>query len=182
MSNYRRLFLDRHNVFITCVTFKRNPILINNIEYLREGFKKSKEKYNFEILAMVVLQDHFHMILNLEKIADYPKIIAEIKQYFSKSIDKKFLKRIEKYITPSMVKRNESGVWQRRYYEHTIRNEKDLNIHLDYIHYNPVKHSLVKNVKDWEFSSFHKYVKRGNYEPNWGSSEDIKTIVKYDLE
>jgi len=182
MSNYKRLFLDGHYVFITCVTFKRNPILIDNIEHLRDALKYAKEKYNFEIVAMVVLNNHFHLIINPENIDDYPKSIIELKQYFSKNIEKKYLKKIEKYITPSMIKRKETGVWQRRYYEHTIRDEKDLNIHLDYIHYNPVKHGLTQNVKDWEFSSFHKYVKRGNYDTNWGSNEDIKVISKYDLE
>ncbi|MDD3435594.1 MAG: transposase [Candidatus Gastranaerophilales bacterium] len=184
MSNYRRLFLDGYYVFITCVTFKRNPILIDNVEHLRNGFKLAKDKYNFEITAIVILKDHFHLILRPENINDYPKIIIEIKQYFSHNIiNEKYLSRIKKYITPSMLKRNESGVWQRRYYEHTIKNDDSLNIHLDYIHYNPVKHGLVKNVKDWEFSSFNKYVKRGNYDINWGSQEkDIREIVQYDLE
>jgi len=182
MSNYRRLFLDNYYVFVTCVTFKRNPILIDNIEILRKGFKNAKEHYNFEIVASVILKDHFHIILNPQNIVDYPKIIVEIKQYFSQNVDKKSLKVIEEYVTPSMIKRKESGVWQRRYYEHTIRDENDLNIHIGYIHYNPVKHNLVKNVSDWEFSSFDNFVKDGKYDINWGHPSDVEKIIECNLE
>lgn len=182
MSDYKRLFLDNHYIFTTCVTFKRNPILIDCIGLLRNSFKVAKEKYNFEIAGIVILKDHFHLLLRPKIIAEYPQIITIIKQNFSKNIDKNYLKRIEKHITPSMQKRNEQGVWQRRYYEHTIRDVKDFNTHLDYIHYNPVKHKLIDNVKDWKFSSFHKYVKRGNYGENWGSYKDVKSIIDCNFE
>ena len=72
-------------------------------------------------------------------------------------------------------------LWQNRFWEHTIRDENDLNIHLNYIHYNPVKHGYVKSVKDWEFSSFHKFVKKGLYDINWGSNTDIKEIIDLDF-
>lgn len=182
MSDYKRLFLDGHYIFITCVMFKRNPILITNIEHLRNSFKKTKEKFNFEITGVVVLKDHLHLLIKPENISQYPQIITMIKQSFSQNIDKSHLIKIQKYITPSMKKRNETGVWQRRYYEHTIRDEKDFNNHLDYIHYNSIKHNLVNCVKDWEFSSFHKYVERGNYEKNWGSYDDVKSIIDCDYE
>jgi putative transposase len=89
---------------------------------------------------------------------------------------------IDKNISKSRISRNEKGVWQRRFYEHTIRNEESLNNLLDYIHFNPVKHGFVTNVKDWESSSFHKFVKLGNYSVDWGSFDDIKNINSLDLE
>lgn len=76
----------------------------------------------------------------------------------------------------SRCAKKEKDIWQRRYWEHTITSEQDLYNHLDYIHYNPVKHNYVQNVKDWEYSSFHKFVKMGYYAHNWGSCEEIKNI------
>ena len=74
------------------------------------------------------------------------------------------------------MKRGEAAIWQRRFWEHVIRDETDLNNHIDYIHYNPVKHSLVKNVADWPWSSFHRYVRMGYYESGWG--EDVGEQVE----
>lgn len=83
---------------------------------------------------------------------------------------------INRIATYGYKNKGEKGIWQRRYYEHTIRDEEDLNRHLDYIHYNPVKHGCVEKVKDWEFSSFDKFVEKKNYDINWGSSDDVKHI------
>jgi putative transposase len=82
----------------------------------------------------------------------------------------------------SRIKRNEKCVWQRRFNDHIIRDEKDLYNHLDYIHYNPVKHGYTKQVRNWKFSSFHKFIKLKNYEPNWGSESDIKNLIKLEYE
>ena len=78
--------------------------------------------------------------------------------------------------------KREKGIFQRRYWEHTIRDEKDLNNQINYIHYNPVKHGYVKSVKDWEYSSFHKFVKKGLYDINWGNNTDIKEIIDLNFE
>ena len=78
--------------------------------------------------------------------------------------------------------KREKGIFQRRYYEHTIKNEIELNNQINYIHYNPVKHGLVKNVKDWRYSSFCKFVKQGLYDINWGCSKDIENIKDLDFE
>ncbi len=78
--------------------------------------------------------------------------------------------------------KREKGIFQRRYWEHTITSEEELNNQIDYIHYNPVKHGLVNNVKDWQYSSFHKFVKQGLYANDWGSTEDIKNIKDLDIE
>ena len=78
--------------------------------------------------------------------------------------------------------KREKGIFQRRYWEHTIRDENELNNHINYIHYNPVKHKLVKNVKDWEYSSFHKFVKNNLYDKNWGNVKEIENIIDLDYE
>ncbi len=78
--------------------------------------------------------------------------------------------------------KREKGIFQRRYWEHTITSEEELNNQINYIHYNPVKHALVNQVKDWQYSSFHKFVKQGLYENDWGSIEDIKNIKDLDFE
>lgn len=78
--------------------------------------------------------------------------------------------------------KREKGIFQRRYWEHTIKDEEELNNQINYIHYNPVKHDLVNQVKDWQYSSFHKFVKQGLYENDWGSIEDIKNIKDLDFE
>lgn len=172
MSNYRRVFIQNSFVFLTIITHNRNPILIKNIRLLREAFKKVKELYSYEIVACAILPEHIHLILALEKIENYPKVISAVKHYFSRNIN------IEpKELSESKIKKREKGIWHRRYFEHTIIDELDLNKHIDYIHYNPVKHGIVKNVKDWEYSSFHKYVKNKKYDSNWGSNIDIANFI-----
>lgn len=175
MPNYIRVYEKNYYIFATVITYKRNKILIENIEKLRNSFKQAKSKYLFEIFGMVVLPDHFHIIFKPEIANEYSKIIGSIKSSFTKTIEDK---SIDKNISISRIKRREKGVWQRRFYEHTIRNEEELYGYLDYIHYNPVKHGCVKNVKAWEFSSFHKFVRKDWYDINWGSLEDIKNIDK----
>ena len=126
---------------------------------------------------MTCYANHFHLILKSENINEYPKIIASLKQYFSRNIN------INKQdLSSSNISKREKGVWQRRYWEHTIRNEVDLYKHLDYIHYNPVKHGYVKNVKDWEFSSFLKFVKKDYYPLEWGATDDVKHIRQVQFE
>lgn len=189
--NYKRLFIKGGCVFLTVVTYNRKPILVKNIDLLRKAFKNTKKNYDFEIFAMVVLPEHFHVLLNPKDIKEYPKIISSVKHYFSRNLDdvgqvcptyKNTNNNNNQNIYPCPIYDRNKLVWQRRYWEHTIRDEEDLFKHLDYIHYNPVKHGLEKNVKDWEFSSFEKFVRMNNYDINWGSSEDIKHIatMEYD--
>jgi len=182
MPNYRRLFIGNSYVFITIVTNNRIPILVDNIQFLREAFKDAKTIYDFDIYACVILPEHMHLILVPKIINEYPKIIRAIKYNFSKKINDGGI-AIPPYASgqgrragfPSCRHKN---IWQNRYFEHTIFNENDLYKHLDYIHYNPVKHAHVKNVRDWKFSSFNKFVKMKNYETNWGSVDDVKHIAE----
>jgi putative transposase len=99
--------------------------------------------------------------------ADYPMRIREIKRLFTAEYKQRFgLPIVE---NASRRAKNEAAIWQRRYWEHTVRDEEDLHTHLDYIHYNPVKHSWVEHVRDWAWSSFHRYVRMGFYDEGWGS-------------
>lgn len=166
MPNYHRLFIQNTYLFLTINTYNRQKILIDNIELLRESFKRAKQTYNYELYASVILPDHMHIIIIPEKIEDYPKIIFAVKYHFSRNIDGG-LGNPPYTITKSKIKKKEKGIWQRRYWEHTIRDEEDLYNHLDYIHYNPIKHGYVKSTKDWEYSSFNKFVKMKYYEMDW---------------
>ena len=179
MSNYRRYFNNNNPIFITFVTQNRKEILIDNIDILRNGFRYSKEKFNYEIIASVILKEHCHLILSAKNQGDIPKIIRIIKFNFSKNIPNKYLTNIE--LSLSAAKRGEKGIWQRRYYDHLIRNDEDLYKHLDYIHYNPMKHYNIA-PKDWPYSSFNKFVKLGNYDLDWCNFNDKYQIAKLDYE
>jgi len=152
--NYRRVFAQGHSYFITMVTQNRNPLLIDNIDLLRDAFRRSKERYSYTIDAIVILPDHLHMIITPQNHTEYPKIITHIKRSFVYGLDKTIQDEAKMHLTSSKYKRQHSGIWQERYYEHTIRDEKDWLEKMEYIQYNPVKHELVEDAKDWQYSSF----------------------------
>ena len=151
MANYKRIFLNRYSYYITIVTHQRNPILIDNIELLRESFKYAKSLFTFHIEAIVILPDHIHMIINVNNAKDYPKIISSIKRYFSKNCNPKFYEDV--FQSHHREKYGYKPIWQKRFYEHTIRDEKDFNTKLQYIHNNPVKHAYINNIYDWKHCS-----------------------------
>ena len=139
---------------MTMVTHHRQPILIKNIDLLRKSFAYSKQKFDYRIEEIVVLPDHLHMIITPVNVEEYPKIIGTIKSYFSRHVD------IEDAIwlqqSASRQKQRYKPVWQRRYYEHVIRNEKDYMEKIVYMQNNPVKHGLAEDILLWEYSSFAK--------------------------
>ena len=147
MANYKRIFLDRYSYYITMVTHRRNPILVDNIEALREAFRESKRYYPYSIDAIVVLPDHIHMIIRPKQVKNYPKIVRAIKYNFSTKIIHDEAQSTARY------KKGMNPVWQKRYYEHTIRDEKDYFRCLEYIRNNPVKHGLVEDFGDWGYMS-----------------------------
>ena len=155
------------------VTYNRNPILINNVDLLRKSFKSVK--FNYKVIAGIVLPDHMHIILRVENAEEFPKIIAAIKAYFSINMP------VNSNQTKEQRLRREKGIWQRKYYDHIIRDENDFNRHLDYIHYNSIKHLNII-PRSWEYSSFKKFVKIGLYDLNWCNFEDKYKIIKMDLE
>ena len=162
MSRYRRYYLEGYSyVFITMVTFNRSSILIENIDVLRDAFRKTKQKFDFEIVAICILHDHVHMIIRENELKNFSKIVGSIKKYFSYNVNLRKNK-----LTESMQKRKESGIWQRRFYDHIIRNDLDFEKHLDYIHYNSFKHYNI-SPKKWMYSTFEKFVKLGFYNENW---------------
>lgn len=175
--NYKRVFIPNSYLHIIIVSYNRKNIFVDNIELLRNSFINSKRYFDYEIVAISVLPNHIHIILNPHNVKNYPKIVTSIKYYFSRNYDV----GVE---TPTYgyTNKGEKGVFQRRYFEHTIISEEDLNNQINYIHYNPVKHGLVKNVKDWKYSSFRKFVEQNFYDINWGSDTDIQNIVDLDFE
>lgn len=159
-------------MFITIVTYKRQPILIKNIDQIRQSFTQTQ--YNFHIIARVVLENHMHIIIQSEKAEDFSKIIQSFKSKFSRQM------QFNENQTEEQKNRREKEIWQRKYYDHIIRNENDFYKHLDYIHYNPIKHDYVKKAKDWKYSSYKKFVRMGYYDEIWCNFEDknkIKQIV-----
>ncbi len=177
--NYTRLFVPNSIVFITIVTSKRRNILINNIELLKFAITNAHKYYNFVIYAICVMNDHIHFLIKPDDINDYSKIILLIKRTFSKRID---ISSIADYkLSESNVKRKERDIWQRRYWEHTIRSEEDLYRHIDYIHYNPMKHYQI-TPKDWKYSTFSNFVRNGYYDVNWCNFDDKHKILDLDYE
>ncbi len=160
---YRRYRLTGGTYFFTLNLLNRkSSLLTNHANILKEAFVYVKQRHPFEIPAIVVLPDHIHLIMQLpEGDDDFPKRIMLIKQYFSRRIPK------TENIKASRQNKGERGIWQRRYWEHCIRDEQDYQHHVDYIHINPVKHGWVKRASDWQYSSIHQYIKRGIYPENW---------------
>lgn len=153
--NYRRIFANGYSYFITMVTQERKPLLIENIELLRNAFRLSKQRHIYKIDAIVILPDHLHMIITPENANEYPKIISHIKRSFVYGLDNDIKNEAKTRLSSAKYRRGNSGIWQERYYEHTIRDEKDWLEKLEYIKTNPVKHHLVENINQWKHSSFY---------------------------
>ena len=169
MPEYRRVRTHGATVFITFVTFDRMPILTfpTSRRILGDVWRSVAKRSPFTTDAICLLPDHIHTLMTLpENDLDYSLRIREIKRLFTIE----YLAFFDK-ITPrnqSRINKKEATIWQRRFWEHTIKDEQDYQNHFDYIHYNPVKHGLVKDVSLWAWSSFHRYVSLGVYEPGWG--------------
>lgn len=175
MPNFRRVFVENSYVFITVLLNNRKRALLTDyIDQLRLAFKYTQSKVTFEIYAVSILPEHFHVVLKPDKIIEYPKIISMIKRTFTKSLPQELRHELKKEISQSKINKNESGVWHRRFYEKTITTQKELNHITDYVHYNPVKHGLVKCANDWELSSFRKFVRHGFYDDDWCNFSEIE--------
>lgn len=163
--DYRRHYQAGSTYFFTVVTQHRRPILVEHIKKLHRAFRLMQVHYPCEIQAVVILPDHLHTIWRLpEGDSDYSLRWAVLKRAFSTTIP-------AMPATASLRNKREKGIWQRRFWEHVIRNEQDWARHLDYIHYNPVKHGYVNNPADWEYSSFSHWVANGVYPRDWGMTE-----------
>jgi putative transposase len=165
MTDYRRIYVSGATWFFTVnlAERKHNRLLVDNIDALRAGFLYTQQRHPFQIEAVVILPDHLHCLWTLpEEDSDFSVRWNLLKGYFSRSID------AGERCSESRIKRRERGIWQRRFWEHLVRDQQDFNNHVDYIHWNPVKHGHVERVCDWPHSSFHRYVKQGIYSNDWG--------------
>ncbi len=164
MSNYRRHFVPGGTFFFTVnLADRRSSLLIDRIDLLRAAIKEIRQRFPFTLEAIVVLPDHLHSIWTLrDGDDDYATRWRMIKSVFSRGIEP------EEHRSKSRMAKSERGIWQRRYWEHTLKDERDFNRHCDYIHCNPVKHGYVNSAKEWAFSSFHRFVERGVYPIDWG--------------
>ena len=171
MAEYRRVFIKGGTYFFTIVTFNRQKIFSSaqtRLLFLK-AIDHVRSYHPFAVVAYCLLPDHIHMIWHLpEGDADYSKRINAVKRRFSIKYRELFDTLPPK--SPAQMKRRESTVWQRRYWEHYIRDEIDFQHHVDYVHFNPVKHGLVSRVRDWDASSFFSYVKLGIYDLDWGDN------------
>ena len=170
MTDYRRLYVNGAMWFFTVNLAHRhhNSLLVDEINLLRESFRYVKERHSFTINAIVIMPEHLHCIWTLpDGDTDYSTRWKLLKSYFSRAIPK------GEHVSQSRIKRQERGIWQRRFWAHWIINQQDFNSHVDYIHWNPVKHDQVKCVCDWPYSSFHHYLARGVYSKNWGHSGEF---------
>ena len=148
---------------------RKQDLLVRHIDLLREVLRHVKQQHPFEIIAMVVMPDHLHAIWQLPPgDSNYPMRWSLIKAGFSRSLAK------TERIRESRLRKRERGIWQRRYWEHLIRDDKDLQAHVDYIHFNPVKHGYCAKPVDWSYSSIHRYITAGWITPDWAIDSDSR--------
>jgi len=172
MPDYRRNRVPGATYFFTVSLHdRRSDLLVRHIDALRDAVREVRRRLPFHIDGWVVLPDHMHCLWTLpEGDSDFPERWRRIKAAFTRA-----LPDVER--SPVKLRKGERGVWQRRYWEHTIRDERDYAAHMDYVHFNPVKHGLVANVGDWPYSSFGQCVVAELYPAQWlgGSPEPVET-------
>jgi putative transposase len=174
MPNYIRAKFEGGYYFFTVVTYARTKLFRTELSRrcLREAIERTQSHLPFETVAFCLLFDHLHCIWRLpQDDADYSKRWSSIKGQFSKAYLQ--VSVLRKEVPSSRARKGEVCIWQRRFWEHQIRDEDDLQRHVDYIHYNPVKHGLAQNVEEWPWSTYRKYAKEGFY----GRADDFKQIV-----
>ena len=180
MPNYRRSYLKGGTYFFTVATYRRHPIFKKEsaVELLMACFKLVSAEYPFRVDAMVILPDHLHCIWTLpDSDFDFSVRWKRLKACFSRN----YACSRKADVSESMHKKREKGIWQRRFWEHCIRDQEDFNRHCDYIHYNPVKHELVNLPMEWKYSSFKRFVRNGLYPEAWGQTVR-RELMEMDLE
>ena len=169
MVRYRRNFLAGGTFFFT-VTLddRRSSALVDHVEMLRGAFRTTRAERPFTVDAIVVLPDHLHVIMTLpDDDADFSGRWKRIKSLFTHRL-------AASGVPVSRNHRGEFALWQRRFWEHTIRDDADFERCADYIHFNPVKHRLVASPADWPYSSIHRYVRAGLLPADWGGNGEVK--------
>jgi putative transposase len=162
MPNYLRPRIPGASYFLTvALADRRSDLLVRRIAMFRESLLAARRRHPFRVVAMVVLPDHWHAIWTLPQgDGDCALRVGQLKAAFSRAVPEAGVLRA------SLVRRRERGIWQRRYWEHIIRDERDLQAHIAYIHGNPVKHGLVERAEDWPYST----LARSAYPPRSDSS------------
>jgi len=172
MLNYRRIWVPCGTWFFTVNLLERhnNPLLTQHIAKLREAVMRTRGDHPFTIHAWVILPDHLHCIIELPPgDVDFSLRWRLIKSRFSLSIPN------TRWRNDTRRRCGERAIWQRRFWDHLIRDEADFNAHMDYVHINPVKHGLVSRVADWPHSTFHRLVRHGVYPHDWAGGVDMIT-------
>jgi len=167
MPNYRRYYQPGGTYFFTVKTFRYQRYLCTSHarSLLREAIERTRKERPFEIPAFVLLPDHLYTIWVLpEGDSDFSQRWSLIKRRFTFSWAEY---HVAKPVSVAMEKRHEQSVWQKRFWEHRIRDEEDFGHHMNYIHYNPIKHGLVQCPHQWEYSSFQRYVREGVLRKDW---------------
>jgi len=164
MPNYIRAKCEGGYYFFTVVTNGRIRLFLTPLgrDCLHEAFEFTRSRRPFESVAFCLLPNHLHCVWKLpEGDADFSTRWASIKGRFSRA----FLGQGGRQTTPSASRhrKGEAGLWQRRFWEHQIGDERDLQRHVDYVHYNPLKHGLVERLEDWPWSTYHRYLRDGFY-------------------
>lgn len=168
MSRYRRAKIEGGTYFFTLNTLRRQTVLTSPIvrTALREAINLTRKQHPFTIDAWILLPDHLHCIWTLPQgDTDFGTRWSLIKRHVTQSTRHDVG---SSPISKSRASRREGNLWQRRFWEHAIRDEEDFARHVDYIHWNPVKHGLTQSVSEWPYSTFHRYVKEGVYAADWG--------------
>ena len=183
MADYRRAYSPGGTFFFTVVAHERQPFLCDADArtHLRGVMREAQRRWPFDIQALVLLPDHLHTIWTLpEGDSDFSRRWGWIKKTFT-----------QRWITgeheagdvsESKSRRRRRGVWQVRFWEHQIRDERDMKAHFDYVHYNPVRHGLANCPHAWPYSTFHKWVSKGEYPADWscGCGERVAKPPKFD--
>lgn len=164
--NFRRYYIPGATVFITQVVKNRKPVFVDGLamKLLRETLHRVKEIHPFSMLGYVFLPEHFHIMLQLNGDSNFSSIMHSLKPSFSKAY-KNLL---------GLPPTQSFTFWQKRFWDHVIRDERDFENHLHYIHLNPVKHGLVRNPCDWPHSSYLEWEKRGLYPPDFAWDEPVQ--------
>jgi len=146
---------------------RKQTLLADHIATLRQSIAATRRDYPFTIDAFVVLPDHLHAILSLPQgDSDFSTRWRLIKNRFAKALPK------DEQLSAVRRRRNERGIWQRRFWEHLVRDETDFTRHVEYCYINPVKHGLVTQVRDWRYSTFHRDVDAGWFPADWGGDSE----------
>lgn len=179
MPSYLRWKITGATYFFTVVTYRRRCLFADarNRRFLGASFREARESLPFEIDAAVLLPDHLHVLMRPAECVDYSALWRLIKTLFTRRLlsDRDGASRCTLPVAENRAsrcilkdgrRRGEASVWQRRFFEHTIRDQEDWGRHVDYIHWNPVKHGLVARPQDWKWSSVHRYIREGLQVPD----------------